>query len=307
MIKKKTVAILGAGFLGKNLIRRFLAAGFLIRVLDHNSCPIEFENKVYWLKSNFTNAESLAKILDTEIDVAYHMISSTVPGSEKEKRIADDLTENVFPTIEFINLAVKANVKRIVFFSSSSVYGVQEKLPISENAETTPISTHGIQKLILEKYFKFFEFTDAIEVKIVRLANPYGPGQNLNGKQGFIAIAIGALLNNSTLQIRDNGLTIRDYIYIEDVLDALEKIGFDKSVPSLLNIGSGIPYSLLEVLNIIEKFSGKTIKKQFISDRKSDIPKSILDVSFADSSIGFRAKTNLTEGIQKTLNFYGII
>jgi UDP-glucose 4-epimerase len=307
MIKRPTIAIFGAGFIGKSLVRRFLSEGNIIRVLDHNECPEEFVGKVVWLKGSFADKSSVHKILDSDIDVAYHMISSTVPGDDTDKKIIQELYDNVFTTVEFINKCLEVKVKRIVFLSSSSVYGIQETFPIHETAQTTPISSHGIQKLTLEKYLQLFEYIEDIDVKIVRLSNPYGPGQNVNGRQGFIAIAIGHIIKNTAVLIRNKGTAIRDYIYINDVVEALYKIGLNKNVPTLINIGSGIPYSLNEVLDLIESASGKSIKRVAGEDRKVDIPKSILDITLANNELNFYPQIPLSEGIKRTLRHNGLL
>jgi UDP-glucose 4-epimerase len=307
MANKLVIAILGAGFIGKNLIRHFLSMGGNVRVLDHNDCPEEFRGKVFWLKAKFDDRTSINNILDANVDVAYHMISSTVPGSDTDKKIIQELYENVFTTIEFINVCLKVKVRRIVFLSSSSVYGIQNVFPIKETAQTNPISAHGIQKLAIEKYFQLFQYIENIDIKIVRLSNPYGPGQNLNGKQGFIAIAIGSIIENKELLIRNNGDAIRDYIYIDDAVNALMMIGIKKNIPTVINIGSGVPYTLKEVLSIIEMTLNKKAKKNFGEDRKIDIPKSILNIELAENKLGFYPKVKLQEGIKKTLKYHGLI
>jgi len=182
-------AVCGSGFIGKGLVRQLISQGYVINVLDHNVCPDEFSGKTKWVTGEFADNDNLKNTLDGS-EVAYHLISSTVPGDDTVDPIKE-LSENIFSTIAFLEMCKKCNVKRIVFVSSSSVYGLQSTMPISEGAETNPISSHGIQKLTIEKYLLLYQFLYGIDIRIIRLSNPYGPGQNLGGRQGFVAIAIG--------------------------------------------------------------------------------------------------------------------
>ena len=301
------VLILGAGFIGKNLVRFFLNLNYQVKVLDNNPCPEEFSGRLIWEEGSFSNKILLQSLLTGEVDVVYHLISSTVPGSDTDQKIIQELYDNVFTTIEFLNICKSVNVKKIVFASSSSVYGLQDKFPIGESAPTNPISAHGIQKLALEKYFQLYSYLENFDICIVRISNPYGPGQKINGRQGFIAIAIGGLINNKELLVRDGGRAVRDFIYIDDLVEALYKIGLNAHVPMIINIGSGVPTSLNEVISTIEQNTGKKLKVINGEKRDVDIPKSVLDIALAIEELNFTPKINLSAGIEKTMKYHGLL
>lgn len=297
-------AICGAGFIGKALIRQLIARGYRTNILDHNVCPEEFAGKTTWLTGEFDDKALLKSALD-DVDVAFHLISSTVPGDDTVDSIRE-LSDNIFSAIAFLDMCRSCHVKRVVFVSSSSVYGLQAKTPIPESAITNPISSHGIQKLTIEKYLLLHQFLYGIDVRIVRLSNPYGPGQNLFGRQGFIALAIGHLLKNEPILLRDSGRPVRDFVYIDDASRAVALAGIAERLPPILNIGSGTGYSIKQVVELLEEIIGKTVMTVSGEMRKVDIPISVLNVSLARASLGFEPTCSLREGMIKTLQYHKI-
>lgn len=296
-------AILGAGFIGQNFIRLALQSGDSLRVLDHKECPKEFEGRLTWIKGDLGDEKAIKNVLKNT-EVVYHFISSTVPGDSADE--GGELIQNVVQTLRLLKQCVQEKVRRIVFVSSASVYGVQTILPIPEVALTEPISSHGIHKLTIEKYLHLYKYQYGLDCKIIRLSNPYGPGQSITGRQGFIAIAIGKILAGEAVMIRGDGSTIRDYIYIDDVSETLHLLGACKAEDAVFNVGSGQGYTLNQVVSIMEELTGKPIDVMHTDSRFVDISTSILDVSRGRSVLGKTLKTSLEDGLLKTLAFHGI-
>jgi UDP-glucose 4-epimerase len=303
MSPPRRVAVLGAGFIGLNLIRR-LIADTDVAVLDHNPVPADLLGRVSWFRGEFADPLAVAQVLDGAA-VAFHLVSSTVPGDEHVE-VSRELSDNIFATLRFLDACERLEVPRIVFASSSSVYGLQAKVPISESAVTDPISSHGIQKLAIEKYLLLHRFHRGLDVRIARLSNPFGPGQRPYGRQGFVAMTIGHLLKDEPILLRDDGRPVRDFLYVDDLTEALNLLAVYEDAPSVLNVGSGIGYSLREVVAMVEQ----AIQRQLVSisgePRRADIPTSILDVTRAATEIGFRATTSVRDGLVRTLHHYGI-
>jgi UDP-glucose 4-epimerase len=300
---RQYLSVIGGGFLGKSLIRNLLMKGHDISVLDRNICPEEFIDKVDWIVGNFNDQSVLSRVLQNA-SVAYHLVSSTVPGDEHVD-VGMELQENVVGSLHFIDTCITVGVKRIVFASSASVYGIQSQIPINEFAVTNPVSTHGIHKLMLEKFLLLANHLHGIDVRILRIANPYGPGQSTLGRQGFVAIVIGNLLRGTPLTLRDMGRVVRDFIYIEDVVEALSLGGLLNDLPAIMNVGSGKGYSLREIVDVIEQFIGYPVEVVSADARSVDIPASILDTSLAHSSMDFTPSIGLQEGIARTLQSNG--
>jgi UDP-glucose 4-epimerase len=302
-VRRATVC--GAGFIGRNLIEQLLREGLDISVLDHKACPAELLGRVRWFQGEFTDEALLREAL-AGADVAYHLVSSTVPGDD-QVGVITELSDNIFATIRFIDSCIAIGVRRIVFVSSSSVYGLQEHTPIPETAATNPISSHGIHKLTIEKYLLLYRFDHDVDVRIIRLSNPFGPGQNLHGRQGFVAIAIGKIMAGEPILLRAGGAPIRDFIFIDDVSRALVLAAVVEGVPPVLNLGTGEGHSLVAVVRALEELLGRRLETANAPLRKADIPTSVLDVSLIARSVGFRPATPLREGLASTLRHWRVL
>ena len=143
-------------------------------------------------------------------------------------------------------------------------------------------------------------------MRVLRLANPYGPDQDILGGQGFVAIAIGRLLRAEPILMRDATRTVRDFIYIDDAIAAIVSAGLLDNVPFLLNVGSGEGHSLLDVVRVISELSGMEPLITHEPSRGVDIPVSILDISLAVQFLGYTPKVPLRLGIEKTLAHQGL-
>lgn len=298
------VAIVGAGFIGKHLIRAFLDLGCELRVLDRNPCPPELVTLLEWFRADYRDPSALRQVL-ADADVVYHLVSSTVPG-DLHVDIACELHDNVVGSLGLLDLCFESGVRRIVFLSSASVYGVQDHTPIGEDAATWPISSHGVHKLAIEKYLWIAHQQRGLDIRVLRLANPFGPGQDIFGRQGFVAIVIGNLIRREPVLLRDGAGTIRDFIYIDDAIAAIVSAGLVDRVPFLVNVGSGEGHSLLDVVRLIsELFSLEPLLSKEPS-RRTDIPVSILDISLAQEVLQFIPQIPLRLGIKKTISALGM-
>jgi UDP-glucose 4-epimerase len=298
------IAVLGCGFIGFNLITSYINKNIDVRVLDCKPYPTEFEKNVEWVEGSFINKEDIRKAI-RGVKTVFHLISTTVPGDRIDE--GEELSVNVIKTIELLKLCLEEQIKRVVFISSASVYGYQDYIPISETAATNPISSHGIQKLTIEKFLQLFKYEYGLDYKIMRLSNPYGIGQNIYGRQGFIAIALGRILAGKAIQVRGDGSTIRDYIYIGDVVDACQRLASTSSTENIFNIGSGRGSNLMEIIKEMELILGKKILVEHVPERNADIPVSVLDISCARSELNFEPSVGLSEGLRKTMVYYGLL
>lgn len=298
-----TAAILGAGFIGQSFIEFALAHGYSLRVLDHKKCPAEFDGRLTWVQGDLSSEEAVKRVLQKS-DIVFHFISSTVPGDVADE--GGELIQNVVETLHLLKLCVQEKVSRVIFISSASVYGVQPVLPIPETALTDPISSHGIHKLSIEKYLQLYKYQYGLDCKIMRLSNPYGARQSIKGRQGFVAIALGRILAGDAIAIRGDGSAIRDFIYIDDVCDALHLLGTTKAKQSVFNVGSGQGYSLNQVIETMGKITGQHLATEYIASRFVDIPASVLDISSAQQQLDYRVKYSLEHGLAATFAFHGI-
>jgi UDP-glucose 4-epimerase len=159
----------------------------------------------------------------------------------------------------------------------------------------------------VEKFLLIARREHRLDARILRISNPYGPGQSLLGRQGFVAIALGCLKNDTQLLLRDHGNMVRDFIYVGDLAKAMVDCGLAEGIPAVLNIGSGRGSSLQQVLDVISEVSGKSISTESEPSRWVDIPSSVLDISLARKSISLNPSIDLSQGIRLTLRSHGLM
>lgn len=299
------IAIIGAGFIGLNLAEAFLLKGYVVNVLDRGEKPDNLTySGLFWLQGDVGDRELVSELL-SQSDIVFYLVSSTVPGDDVD--VSKELFLNVSQLLQVLELCELYSVKKFIFFSSSSVYGAQAVIPISESCVPLPISAHGVQKLTMEYYIGLFSRRSDTDCKIVRLSNPFGPGQNIHGRQGFISIVIGHLKQASSVNIRGSGDDVRDYIYIDDVVDACQFLMTSESKQLVFNIGCGLGYSLNDVIDIFEQQLGYKLPVLHTKCRESDIPVSVLDVSKMNNEFGFNPRVSLASGIKKFLIYHNVL
>lgn len=238
-----------------------------------------------------------------DVDVVYHLISTCVPANSNNdinKNIIDDLQI----TIKLLESMVKNKCKKIVFISSGgAIYGNSKEHEINEMSYTSPITAYGIQKLTIEKIIYLYSYLYGLDYRIIRLGNPYGRFQKPNTGQGLIPTLIDNALNNKTVTIYGDGTNERDYIYIDDAIDAILNISNNDTKYKLYNVGSGIGVSINSIINNVEKIMNKKIKIEYKNNRSSDVKNIHLNVKRYENEFGSPIKVSLYDGILNTIEY----
>lgn len=286
----------GNGFIGQHLVKKLLEKGKKVRVFD--GCTDKIEEKypeVECIKGDFRYF-CYDDILDG-VETVYHCISTTI-ACDGTMNAYVELTDNVIPTINLLEAMVKKNTKRIIFCSSGgTVYGNYEGIA-SEKNRLEPISTHGLQKVIIEKYLWIYQYYHNIESFSIRIANPYGTGQNPNKQQGVIPIFINKIFNNEEIVIWGDGTVLRDYIHIDDVIDALIALVDYHGHERVFNIGTGRSYSLNQIIGLISEELHKKPVIVYKAPRKCDVFRTMLDTTLVNKELNWKAKIDLPDGIK---------
>lgn len=277
----KKVILGAAGFLGTNLVKKLVNSEDELVLFDIRSngyIDSLLENKnVSFVKKEFAKDSDYNGILESA-DIVYHLISTTIPASNIT--LEEEINQNVIPTIHLLDECVKYNVKKIVFISSGgTVYGESDGRPFRENDETNPMCSYGIQKLMIEKYIQLYYKNNGLDYRIIRLANPFGPGQNPAGNLGAVTKFTYNIINEKNIEIFGDGSCVRDYIYIDDAINGIINISEKDTKDKIYNLGNGRGYSLKDIVGIIENISGKNAKVTYLDNRNVDINYSVLDVS----------------------------
>ena len=292
----------GNGFIGQHIVRRLARGGRKVRVVARRFDPgfrDEWAQTVDFVEADFRNSLAMMASLQ-DVDTVVQLISSSSPGMGNQLAVAD-IQDNIVPHVAFIQNAIGAGVKKYVFFSSGgTIYGPDVPVPTSEEAHTRPISSHGMTKLVIEKYLQMFGHVDGLNYTILRVSNPYGPGQIFRKGQGLIPAVLQRYREGRPITIIGDGRNERDFIYIDDLVDAVETvIASEATNRETLNIGSGTGHSVLDVIDTLERELGITFARATLPARKTDVPRNILDISKARRLLGWAPRTSLAEGIQR--------
>ena len=301
---KPSCVVLGAGgFIGINLWRRLAADGYQVRGFGRRC---EFPDAVKgldWFQGDFTDRSNLIEAMKN-YDVVFHLVHSTTPQAAN-LNMADDVQRNIVASLAMLEVARELRVGRVVFVSSGgTVYGRTGQIPTPEIASTEPITSYGISKLAIEKYLGLYEYLHKLDHRVLRVANPYGPFQLPTKNQGVIAVLIAGAIKGETVEIWGDGSAVRDFVFIEDVVDALIAAVGDSSGHRIFNIGSGRGRSLNDVIAAIEKCTGQTLKIAWKPARHVDVPISVVDIARAEEALRWLPGTTFERGLEQTIRWW---
>lgn len=299
----KCLVLGGRGFIGSHLIDALLARGYHVRCFDRPHVvslgEAHLDNPNFELYEGDLVSEADVTEALVGCDACFHLVSTTLPKSSNADPVFD-VESNVLGTVRLLAHAVKSGLRKVIFVSSGgTVYGVPTQLPIPETHLTDPVCSYGISKLTIEKYLGLFNQLHGLDYTVLRIANPFGERQRTHASQGAVAVFLGKALRSEPVEIWGNGSVIRDYIYISDVVDALMLSLEPTSSEHVLNIGSGCGHSLNEVLDAIEKVTGRAVERRYLQARAFDVPASVLSIKRAQQSLGWTPKVSFEQGLGK--------
>jgi UDP-N-acetylglucosamine 4-epimerase len=299
----------GAGFIGSHVLD-FLAASRAksIRVFDNlstgNKQNIQhlLPNQVEFIEGDICDPAQCEKACEG-IDIVIHLAAlGSVPRS-----IVHPLATHAANSTGFLNMlwaAKTKGVKKVIYASSSSVYGDNLELPKKEGKEGNPLSPYAFTKQSNEAYAKLFSELYGLETIGLRFFNVFGPRQNKDGPYAaFIPLVLSALASDHPLTLFGNGEQSRDFTFVANSVWAISgAIRAEKSASGkAYNIACGASSSLLEVVKTAEELTGKKIKLQFEPPRKGDIKDSLADISLAAKHLGFASLCDLKAGLAETI------
>ncbi len=270
------VMILGGnGFIGRNLAACLKKKGDSVLSFDI-SVPENMEDGIQYVKGNFFEEQDIIPYLPKQ-DVVVHAISSINPGNSNAMYMQGYNFDFVY-SVRLAEYASQYGFRLLFLSSGGTIYGLQEAMPIKEETLALPINHYGNLKLCIENTYRIFHKQSKADIKIVRIANPYGPGQNFKDGVGFIDAALKSSLTGQPLHIFGDGEVIRDYIYIDDVCEMLACVMGDQSNEVVYNIGTGVGISLNTIVDMVKKLNGN-LEVIYTATRAVDVPKMILDPS----------------------------
>ncbi|MBQ9334654.1 MAG: NAD-dependent epimerase/dehydratase family protein [Lachnospiraceae bacterium] len=302
----KYVVLGAAGFIGTNLSKALSTnADDKVVAIDEKAEYFDkclYTDNIERIAVDYKNIESYESAL-IDADIVFHLISTNNPSSSNI-HISEDITENVSISISVLEACVRQKAKRVLFLSSGgTVYGDRDRYPIKEEDETFPITTYGIQKLTIEKLFYLYGYIHDLNYVIVRLSNPYGPYQRPNGRLGALSTFTYRALKDEEIIVYGDGSVIRDYIYIDDAIEAIINIAKRENTDRIYNIGSGKGTSINELISWIGSALDKPLSVKYQEKRQVDLKENVLDPKKYTDQFGKLCQTPLDEGIRLTADF----
>ncbi|MCK4379598.1 MAG: SDR family oxidoreductase [Candidatus Lokiarchaeota archaeon] len=310
-MEDKRVLVTGvAGFIGSNLTDKLLNLGATVIGIDNlfngrlENLEEALNNKNFQFhKGDIRDFNFLLDIFK-DIDIIFHEAAFTsVPQSVMMPESCNDV--NINGTLNLLNAARKRDVEKIIFASSSAVYGDTPTLPKHENMPRIPISPYAVTKLTCESYMEVFHQVYGLNTTTLRYFNVFGPRQQDSPYSGVIAIWLGRIIKNKSLIIFGDGNNSRDFTYIKDVIQVNILAAENKNSGGILNIGAGSPITLLELAKLMLKLTNKEdLGIIFDPPRPGDIIHSYADISKVKEILKFHPKYTQEQGLRDYLEWY---
>ncbi|MCX7751745.1 MAG: SDR family oxidoreductase [Blastocatellia bacterium] len=299
----------GAGFIGSHVVERLVALGHRVRVLDDLSEGRRENLAAVWDRIEFLEGDvrdpEVVRRAVVGVDYVLHQAAlRSVPRSVEDPMATTAV--NVLGTVNLLQAAREAGVRRVVFASSSSVYGETSELPLRESQPPRPVSPYAVSKLAGEQYCAVFTRLYGMETVSLRYFNVFGPRQDPRSEYAaVIPRFILAALRGEPLEIHGDGLQSRDFTYVENVVEANVRAATQPGIAGeVFNIGCGQRYSVLEVKAHLERIFGRSLPARHTPPRKGDVRHTQADMSKAEAGLGYRPLVSFEEGLRRTVEFF---
>jgi UDP-glucose 4-epimerase len=302
----------GAGFIGSTLVDRLLAEDWEVDAVDDLStgtlanlgaARAHRDHRFTFHRLDVRLPAVHDLIIRRRPDTIFHLGAQISPR-ESVARPAFDAEVNVIGSLNVFEGAVEARVRKVVFAGSGgTLYGTPEHVPIREGHPQTPLSPYGVSKKAAGDYLHFYREVHGLEYTVLALANVYGPRQDPLGEAGVIAIFAGQLLTPERPTIFGDGDQTRDFVFVDDVVDAFVRAS-DKAGGLVVNVGTGVETSVQELFDTMAQLVGFDQPARYAMPRPGELLRSALDPGRAAIHLGWKPWTDLTEGLQRTLDWF---
>lgn len=299
----------GAGFIGSNTVDELVRCGHDVVVIDNLSTGKEsnlaaVRGHIEFIHASIAELETL-RAACSGVDYVLHLAARTsVPRSMKEPVETNQV--NVDGTLNVLLAARDAKVRRVVFASSSSVYGETPTLPKCESMPSTPISPYAVTKLVGEIYGKTFQRAYGVEFVALRYFNVFGPRQDPNSPySGVLSRFNAAVLEGREPSVYGDGQQSRDFTFVANVVQAnLLACSAPNAAGRAFNVGTGNRYTLNQTLQLLGRISGRCVQASYGPARQGDVLHSQADISEARQNLGYNPQVGFEEGLQRTWEWF---
>ncbi len=295
----------GAGFIGSTLVDALLLGGAEVTVLDDLSRGRreQVAAAAQMVRFDVVDDGLTALVMSLRPEVIFHQAAQI----DVRRSVAEPVLDtriNVVGTVNVLEAAARASVRRVVFASSGgAMYGDADVIPTPETSGCAPASAYGAAKLAGETYGNVFALLHGIEFVALRYANVYGPRQDAHGEAGVVAIFAERLLDGRDAVINGNGTQTRDYVHVDDVVDANLRAA-QTATTGAYNIGTGRECDVYALHALIARAAGSERAPVHASAKPGEQRRSCLDVSRAAELLGWQPRVGLEEGISQTVGWF---
>lgn len=299
----------GAGFIGSHIVDELIRRGECVRVLDNLTTGrrenlLSVTDKIEFIEGDIRDLE-VCKKATQGIDYVLHQAAMrSVPKSMLDPANYNEV--NVTGTLNILLAARDNKVKRVVFASSSSVYGETDKLPEKETDPANPISVYAATKLMGEYYCRIFADSFGVKTVSLRYFNVFGPRQSLESQYAVVIPKfITCILRDEPPPVHGDGKQSRDFTYVKNIVDAnLAAAGAKSGSGEVFNVACGHEYTLIELIDRLNKLIGKNIKPVFLPLRSGDVLHTRADISKAMNTIGFKPEIGFEDGLRRAVEWF---
>jgi len=295
----------GAGFIGSNVVDRFVSLGHDVAILDDLSSGFrEFVNpKARFFEASVTDRAAVERCF---ADFRPELVDHHAAQIDVRRSVTDpvlDASINILGGLELLQACTRHGVRKFVYASTGgALYGEGRQLPATEDHPVNPEAPYGASKHALEHYLYLWRLLHRLEFTVLRYPNVYGPRQNPHGEAGVNAIFIGLMLEGKRPKIFGTGEQVRDYLYVDDVVDA-NLIALEKGDGEMVNLGTGVGTSVLDIVRELNAILGTHLEPIHEAARPGEIQRIYLDASRAQRVLGWAPRVAFTDGLKRTVEW----
>ena len=295
----------GAGFIGSNIVDAYISKGHNVVIIDNMSTGVKdyINPKAKFYELDVCDA-GISKVFDeNKIDLINHHAAQI----DLRKSVDDpafDINVNIAGSVNLLQNAIKSGVKKFIFASTGgAIYGEHDYFPADEEHPTRPYAPYGINKMCVEKYLYYYNHVYGLDYVVLRYANVYGPRQNPHGECGVIAIFTDKILNGQQPLINGPGDQTRDYVFVNDVVNA-NVLALEAKGPVIYNVATTKETDVNYIFNRINHFAGTNFEEKHGPAKLGEQKRSVLSYEKIKKELGWTPKTEIEEGLKITTEFF---
>ena len=285
----------GSGYIGSALVSRLVTQGHEVTVLSRAAVDSR-QSGLRYVKGSIADHAALMEALEAT-DLVYHLAWNGTP-SPPTGMLDQTFDINVRQSLQLLETCVAQQVRRVIFCSSGgAVYGPTELPIIGEDHPLRPITPYGIAKVAVESFLEVIHRKSGLDYLIARPGNAYGGNQRTDGVQGILGRLIWCAERGHPVSVFGDGQMVRDFVHLDDIADALCLLGGYSGTERVFNIGTAKGTSVAELLNLLERYTQRSIARDFQPARWCDVTHNVLDHSRLTTAKGWRPQRCLEEEV----------